>query len=224
MAAARYIGGEYADLTVGDLASRSRVLAPHTARCLALLEKTFDPLRGSNIDDQNCILGRKAFDDIAPHDVAQRIRVPSATTQYGLLTPWARITCRLCAHPPGLAPLIPEQAVKEQARRRRYPFLREQGSNARFDIPQRRRPKLQRRLDRCTRHPRPPESWLPIDSEINRNRNYNAKETRPTQRRMPETTAAAAPSFQWYCRPLPSRRTGRSASPCAAALSVDPRM
>src|ERR1035437_2168768 len=153
MAAARYIGGEYADLTVGDLASRSRVLAPHTAGCLALLEKTFDPLRGSNIDDQNCIVGRKTLDDIVPHHVTQRIRVPPATAQDSLLAPRARITCRLCAHPPGLAPLIPEQAVKKQARRRRYLLLREQGSNARFDIPQRRRPKLQRRLDRCNRHP-----------------------------------------------------------------------
>ena len=97
MAVARHIGGEHADLAIGDLAGRTGVLPADAAGRLALLEKT------GLIDDQNRIIGRQVLDDIVPHDVAQRIRVPSATAQNGLLTPWPRIASRLRAHPSGLA-------------------------------------------------------------------------------------------------------------------------
>jgi hypothetical protein len=60
---------------------------------------------------------------------------------------------RLGAHPSGLAPLVPQQSVQEQTRRRCHPLLREQRPDPRLHIPQRRRPQLQRRLDRGTRHP-----------------------------------------------------------------------
>ena len=147
MAAARHVGGEHSDLAIGDLARRSGVLTADTAGRAALLEEA------SLVDDQHRIISRQVLDDIVPHDVAQRIRVPSATAQNGLLAPRPRIASRLRAHPAGLAALIAQHAVQEQTRRRCYPLLREQRPDPRFHIPQRRGPKLQRRLDRSARHP-----------------------------------------------------------------------
>ena len=77
------------------------------------------------IDDQNRIIGRQVLDDIIPHKVTQRIRIPTATAQQGLLTPGARIASCFRAHPPGLAPLVPQQPVEEQVCRRGYARLRE---------------------------------------------------------------------------------------------------
>ena len=103
----RDVGRKDADLAVRDLAGRARVLAGDAAAGLALLEEP------GLVEDQNRIVGGKGLDDIVAHDVAQRIRVPAATTKNGLLTPGAGIARRLRPHPAGLAPLIPEQAVQE---------------------------------------------------------------------------------------------------------------
>jgi hypothetical protein len=143
----RHIGGEHPDLAIGDLACRAGVLPADATGRAALLEET------GLVDDQHRIISRQVLDDIVPHDVAQRIRVPSATAQNGLLAPRPRITSRLRAHPSGLAALIAQHAVQEQTRRRCDPRLREQRPDPRLHIPQRRGPQLQRRLDRSTRHP-----------------------------------------------------------------------
>src|SRR5438270_3465132 len=96
------------------------------------------------------------LDDIVAHDIAQGISVPISTTQNCLLTPWARIASRLCAHPAGLALLISEQTFQEQACMRRHTLLREQRTYPLLDLSKRRRPQRKRLLNR--RGPRPRHS------------------------------------------------------------------
>ena len=117
MAVARHVGSEHADLAIGDLARRTRL-----------------------VDDKNCSLVGERFQRVIAYDVAQYIGIPSTTAQDRLLTPRAGIAGRLCAHPTRLAPLITKQTIQKQARRSRHAFLAEQKTHPRFDIPQRRRP------------------------------------------------------------------------------------
>ena len=109
MAMTRHIGGEHTDLAIGDLARRARVLPRHTARRLALLQKT------GLVDDQNRVLIGKRFQRVFAHDVAQGIRIPPPAAQDRLLTPWAGIARRLRAHPARLARLVAQQARPETA-------------------------------------------------------------------------------------------------------------
>jgi len=107
MAVARDQRREHANLAVRDLARRAGVLPPHATGCPALLEKS------GLINDQNRIIGGECLDDIVAHKVAQGVSIPTSTAQNGLLTPWARITRSLRAHPSGLAPLIAQQPIQE---------------------------------------------------------------------------------------------------------------
>ena len=102
-----HVGRKHPDLAVGDLARGPRVLPPHPATGLTLLEKA------SFIDHQHRIRVGQRLDRIITHHVAQRIRLPPAATKKCLLTPWAGITHRLSPHPAGCATLGPEQAIKE---------------------------------------------------------------------------------------------------------------
>jgi hypothetical protein len=143
----RHIGREHADLAVGDLARRAGVLPRHTAGRLALLEKA------GLIDHQHRVRVGQRLQRVVAHQVAQRVRLPTTTPQDGLLAPGARVSGRLRAHPARLAPLRPQQTLQELPRRGSHPLLCEQGTDPRLYLPQRRRPQLQRRLDRGTRHP-----------------------------------------------------------------------
>jgi hypothetical protein len=122
-------------------------LPADTARRFALLQKT------SLIDHQNSVGIGKRFERIVSHNIAQIISIPPASPENSLLTPRPGITRRLRSHPARLPALLAQQTIKKKPRRRGNPFLREQGTHPRLHIPQRRRPKLQRRLDRCSRHP-----------------------------------------------------------------------
>jgi hypothetical protein len=147
MAVAGDISREHADLAVRDVAGRTRVLTGHAAGRLALLQEA------GLVEHQHCRLVRQMFDDIIAHDVAQRVGIPAPAAENGLLTPRSRITRRFRAHPPGLAPLIPQQPVQEQARARPNTVLREQRPHPRLHVAQRRRPELKRCLDRGSGHP-----------------------------------------------------------------------
>jgi hypothetical protein len=147
VAVARYVGREDADLAVGDLARRAGVLARHAAGGLALFEEA------GLVQDQHGIAVGQALDRVVAHQVAQRVRLPAAAAEDGLLAPGAGVARRLGPHPAGLAPLRPEQAVEEQPRRGRHPLLREQRPHPPLHLPQRGGPELQRVLDRHTRHP-----------------------------------------------------------------------
>jgi hypothetical protein len=70
MAMPRYIGGEHADLTIGDLAGRARVLPCNPARGLALFQKA------RLINNQNRIFITQRFQRILTYNVAQRLRIP----------------------------------------------------------------------------------------------------------------------------------------------------
>ena len=102
MAVARHIGREHADLAIGDLARRARVLARNAARRFALLQKT------GLVNDKNRIPISERFQRVIAYDVAQRFRVPPAAAQDRLLTPRARIPGRFRAHPTCLARFVPE--------------------------------------------------------------------------------------------------------------------
>ena len=69
-----------------------------------------------------------------------------------LLAPRPRVARCFRPHPARLAPLRPEKPIEEPTSRCCHPVLGEQGTNPRLNIAQRRRPQLQRRLDRCTTH------------------------------------------------------------------------
>jgi hypothetical protein len=56
-------------------------------------------------------------------------------------------------HPAGHAALGCQQVIQEQPGGGRYPLLAEQETQARLDLAQGRRPVLQHRLNRCSRHP-----------------------------------------------------------------------
>jgi len=105
------------------------------------------------VDHQHRVRVGQRLQRVVAHDVAQRLRVPAATAEDGLLPPRPGVARRLGAHPAGLAPLVTQQPIQKQPRRSRRPVLREQGPQARLHVPKRRRPKLQRVLDRCTHQP-----------------------------------------------------------------------
>jgi hypothetical protein len=66
------------------------------------------------------------LEDIALHEIVQRIGIPWARAKNGLLAQRIWIVCGFCLHPFCLALFIPKQIIKEQARRNRDPFQREQ--------------------------------------------------------------------------------------------------
>ena len=147
VAMARHIGGEDADLAVGDLARRASVLPANATRRLALLQET------GLINHQNSIVIRKGFNDILTHNVPQCVRIPSPAAKNGLLPPRTGIARCLRAHPTRLAPFITQKAVQERTRRRRHTILCEQRPHPSLRIPQRISPEFQRRLDRSTHNP-----------------------------------------------------------------------
>ena len=134
------------DLAVGHLARRPRVLPPHAARSLALLEEA------RLVNHQHRVRVGKRLQRIRAHHVAQRVRIPPATAQDGLLPPRAGVARRLGPHPAGLAPLRSQQPIQEQTRRLRHARLGEQRTNAGLGVAQRQRPQLQHRLHRSSRH------------------------------------------------------------------------
>jgi hypothetical protein len=141
------VGGKDADLAVGDLAGRAGVLARHAARRPALLEEA------GLVEHQHGITVGQRLQRVVAHQVAERVRLPAAAAEDGLLPPRAGIARRLGPHPAGLAPLRPEQAVQEQPRRECHPRLCEQRPDPSLHLPQRACPQLQRILDRDARHP-----------------------------------------------------------------------
>jgi len=74
----------------------------------------------------NCILDCKMLEDIALHEIVRRIGIPWARAENGLLAPRIWIICGFCLHPFCFTMFIPKQIIKEQARRNRDPFQREQ--------------------------------------------------------------------------------------------------
>jgi len=142
-----HVGREDPDLAVGDLARRAGVLPRHAAGGLALLEEA------GLVDHQHRLRVGQRLQRVVAHQVAQRVGLPAAAAQDGLLPPGAGIARRLGPHPAGLAPLGAEQAVQEQPRRDRHPLLREQRPDPPLHLAQREGPQLQRILGRDARHP-----------------------------------------------------------------------
>src|SRR5216684_628234 len=134
MTVARNVGSEDSNLAVRDLACGTRVLPPHSARCLALLEKA------GLVDHEDRVVIRQMLDDIIADDIAQSISVPIPATQNRLLPPRTRIASCLRAHPTGLALLISEQTFQKQACVRRNTLLLEQRTYPLLDLTKRRRP------------------------------------------------------------------------------------
>ena len=134
MTVARNVGSEDSDLAVRDLARGTRVLPPHSARGLALLEKA------GLVDHQDRIVIRQMLDDIIADDIAQSIGITIPPTQDRLLPPRARIASRFRAHPTSFALLIPEQTFQKKARIRRNTLLQKQRTYPLLDLPKRRRP------------------------------------------------------------------------------------
>src|SRR5450631_378509 len=85
MNAARNVGRKDSDLAVRDLACGTRILPPHSARGLALLEKA------GLLDHQDRVVIRQMLDDIIADDIAQSISIPVTATQDRLLPPWTWI-------------------------------------------------------------------------------------------------------------------------------------
>jgi hypothetical protein len=144
VASIRYVNGEHADLAVGDLACRAGVLALHPAGRGALLEKA------GLIDDQHGIRCRQGLERVVAHQIAQRVGLPAAAAEHGLLPPGTGITGRLGTHPAGLAPLRPEQPVQERRGGGGHARMAEQGLDLRLDRAQLGRPEVQRLFDRGT--------------------------------------------------------------------------
>ena len=157
VATAGHVRREHADLAVGDLAGRARVLAGHPAGRLALLEKA------SLVNHQHGIRLGQGLDHVVPHEVTQRVGIPAATAEDRLLTPRTWVACRLGAHPAGLAPLRPEQPVEECRSKGRHTGTTEQGLDLGLDRAQFGRPEIQRLFDRGTRHRQLPPSWKGSD-------------------------------------------------------------
>ncbi len=129
MAVARHIGGERANLAIGDLAGRARILARNTTRRLALFQKA------GLINDKDSLLISERFQRVIAYNVAQPFRIPPATAQDRLLTPQARIASRFRAHPPGLARIVPSNPSKNCPCRCRHPLLAKQQTKPRLHIP-----------------------------------------------------------------------------------------
>src|SRR6202163_2488862 len=134
MTKARNVGSENSDLAVRDLACGTRVLPPHSARGLALLEKA------GLVDHEDRVVIRQMLDDIIADNIAQSVSIPVTATQNRLLPPWTGIAGCLRAHPSGLALLIAEQTFQKQACIRRNTLLPEQRTYPLLDLPKRRRP------------------------------------------------------------------------------------
>ena len=116
---ARHVGSKHADLAVGDLARRARVLAGNPARRLALLQEA------GLINHQNCCLVGKRFQRVLAYDIAQRIGIPLAAAQDSLLTPRAGCGRRFRAHPACLSWLVPKKSVQKLPSRYCNPLLPE---------------------------------------------------------------------------------------------------
>lgn len=78
----------------------------------------------------------------------RRCAIPVRATEDGLLTPGTRVAGGLGAHPAGLAPLTAEQAVQEGVGGGGDTRGGKQRADALLGLPQRRRPELQRGLER----------------------------------------------------------------------------
>jgi hypothetical protein len=152
-----HVGGEHADLAVGDLAGRAGVLPLHAAGGGALLEKA------GLVDHQHGIRCREGLQGMVAHQITQRVGVPTAAAQHRLLPPRPGIARRLGAHPPGLAPLRPEQPVEERRGGGCHAGMAEQGLDLRLGRAQLGRPEIQRLSDRGTRHRQLPPSWKGSD-------------------------------------------------------------
>jgi hypothetical protein len=148
----RHVSGEHADLTVGDLARRAGVLPLHAAGGGALLEKA------GLVDHQHGIRCRQGLEGIVAHQITQRVGLPTAAAEHGLLPPGAGIARRLGTHPAGLAPLRPEQPVEERRGGGRHAGMIEQRPHPRLGRAQLGRPEVQRLFDRGTRHQQLPPS------------------------------------------------------------------
>src|SRR6476661_9058243 len=111
--------------------------------------------------DENRIRLGQGLEGIVSYHVTQSISVPCCPSEQSLLTPWPGVTRGFRSHPARLAPLRAEQSIEEQTGRGRHALLLKERPDATFHIPQRRRPRLQRCLDRttCHRSPMIPESW-----------------------------------------------------------------
>ena len=152
MALGGHIGGEDADLAVGDLARRAGVLPADAARRLALLEEA------GLVDDQHGVALGQRLERIVAHNVAQRVGIPVAAPQHRLLAPGADIAGGLRAHPARLAPLRSEQRVQESRRRGHDARMPDQPTELGLGFPQFGRPKLQKILNRDTGHRIPPQN------------------------------------------------------------------
>jgi hypothetical protein len=84
------------------------------------------------VQNQHSLRIGQRLHHIVPHDVAQSVHVPPAAAKDSLLTPRPKIARRFRPHPTGLAPLIPQQSIQEQACRARHTLLREQRPDPRF--------------------------------------------------------------------------------------------
>src|SRR5258706_3836005 len=148
MTVARNVGRKNADLAVRDLARRTSVLPRHSARRLALLEKT------GLIDHEDRVIVRQMLDDIIADDIAQGIRIPIPATQDRLLPPRPGIASCLRAHPTGFALLISKKTFQKQARILRNTLLPEQRTYPLLDLTKRRRPQRKRLFNRRCLRPR----------------------------------------------------------------------
>jgi hypothetical protein len=151
------VGGEHPDLAVGDLARRAGVLSPDATGGLALLEKA------GLVDHQHRIRRRQGLEGILADQIAQRVGVPTAAAEHGLLAPRAGIPGRFGAHPAGLAPFRPEQPVQERRGGGRHAGMTEQRPEPRLGRAKFGRPKIQRLFNRCPRHRQSPPSWKGSD-------------------------------------------------------------
>ena len=148
MTVARNVGSKDPDLAVRDLARGARVLPPHTARGLALLEKA------GLVDHEDRVIIRQMLDDIIADNIAQSVSIPVTATQNRLLPPGTRIPGCLCAHPTGLALLIAKQTFQKQACIRRNTILLEKRTYPLLDLPKRRSPERKRLFNRRNTRPR----------------------------------------------------------------------
>jgi hypothetical protein len=113
---------------------------------LALLEEA------RLIHDQHRIRRAQRLDHMVADDIAQGVRIPAAAPQHGLLAPRAGVAGGLGAHPARLAPLGPEQAIEESARRRGDARRGEQGADPLLGLVQGGRPQLQGGFECGSRH------------------------------------------------------------------------
>lgn len=127
---ARYIRGKDANLPVGDLPRRTRVLPPPHRTISALLQEA------GFIDHQNRVVVAQMFKDILAYKTAQRIGSPTVSSGRFLLPPRASITRRFRAHPAPLTLLVAEQSIQKQAGIRSCSLLREQLPHPTLHIPQ----------------------------------------------------------------------------------------